>query len=288
MNIRTVASLAIAVFLGLVAVVMVRGYLSRSQPALTGQPIAGGVPIVVAATAVPRGATLQPGMLKVVNYPAASVPAGAFSTVDQLAGAGPTARAALRAMAVNEPVLAPKVTEPGGKPNLSGALAPGKRAISVRSSDVNGVAGFVLPGDRVDILITHAGGNGATVTQVLADNVRVLGVDQTDDVDTDKPQVAKAVTVEVTPQEAQIISLAQSVGTVTLSLRQAEDIAPLVRRTAVVTDIGGSDLGMTATATPRARSVRKAPPARPAPDSGLTQVRVTRGIEISAYPVSSN
>ena len=130
----------------------------------------------------------------------------------------------------NEPLLVGNVSGPGGKLNLSSTVAPGMRAVSLRSNDVAGVGGFVLPGDRVDILLTRATGSGEhtdTVTQILAENVRVLGVDQSDNDQADKPVVAKAITVEVTPEQAQSISLGQTVGTVSLTLRHVADDAPL-------------------------------------------------------------
>src|SRR5206468_5788170 len=156
------------------------------------------------------GVTLEPPLLKVANYPLDSVPVGSFKTVAEVAGGPAGKRLALRSLALNEPVLANKVSGPGGKLNLSGVLTEGMRAVSFRSNDVAGVAGFVLPGDRVDILLTRSVGSGdqaTTVTQVLAENIRVLGVDQSDNDEADKPVVARAVTVEVTPAQAQTISL---------------------------------------------------------------------------------
>ncbi|HEY3696561.1 Flp pilus assembly protein CpaB, partial [Phenylobacterium sp.] len=223
--------------------------------------------------------------LKVVNYPAESVPAGAFSNVSQLSGTGPAARLALRAIAANEPILPTKVSGPGGKATMSGVLTQGMRAISVRSSDVAGVGGFVLPGDRVDILVTRTVGTGQnpqTVTQALAENVRVMGVDQSDNVDADKPVVAKAVTIEVTPDQAQAISLAQSVGAVTLSLRQVADDTALVRKATTVSDLGR--FGAPPAATPARRVARAKAPA----GAGMIEVHVTRGTEISGYPIRAN
>src|SRR6266550_948000 len=109
------------------------------------------------------------------------------------------------------------------------------------STDVTGVGGFVLPGDRVDVLLTRtvSGGNDAnnTVTQVLAENVRVLGVDQSANDEADKPVVSKAITVEVTPDQAHSIALGQSVGTVSLTLRRVADDAPLARKSTAVSDL---------------------------------------------------
>ncbi len=290
MNIRTIASFAIAILLGLVAVVMVRSYLGRATHDAGGaKAVAGGSPVVVAVQTIERGALLQPSLLKVVNYPADSVPAGAFTDLSQFTGSGPTARIALRAIAANEPIQASKVSGPGGRSTLSGVVTTGMRAISLRSGDVAGVAGFVLPGDRVDILLTRQIGEGATaqtVTQALAENVRVLGIDQSDDTEADKPQVAKAVTVEVTPEQAQAIALAQSVGSISLALRQVADDSALVRKATTVTDLGRfgarSQPALAGGPAPAAAAPK---PAASAP--GMVEIHVTRGTEISGYPVKA-
>ncbi|HZZ36709.1 MAG TPA: Flp pilus assembly protein CpaB [Caulobacteraceae bacterium] len=282
MNIRTIATLAVAILLGLVAVLLVRNYLGAARKNVVQTAAAAPMaPVVVAASPVARGLTLEPPLLKVVNYPADSVPAGSFKTVAELTAGPAGKRLALRTLALNEPVLANKVSGPGGKLNLSGVLTDGMRAVSFRSNDVAGVAGFVLPGDRVDILLTRAAGSGdqaTTVTQVLAENVLVLGVDQSANDEADKPQVAKAVTVEVTPAQAQAISLAQSVGAISLALRHVADEAPLARKVTTVADLGFN--------RPAARAAGPARPRRPGPPTH--EVRVTRGVETTGYPVLNN
>jgi pilus assembly protein CpaB len=273
MTLRTIASLAIAILLGLIAVVMVRNVMSAKPAGVQNAANASLTPVVVAALPIERGASLKPVMLKVVDYPNNAVPAGAFKTIGEVAGAA-NARTAMRSMTANEPVLNDKLSGAGGKTNLSGALTPGMRAVSVRSDEVNGVGGFVLPGDRVDILLTRTIGGGdaaTTVTQVLAENSLVLGVDQSSDVEANKPLVAKSVTVEVTPDQAQTISLAHSVGAISLSLRQISDKDALVRKATTVADLGGFGR------KPVARAAKAKPKGR--------EVRVTRGVETIGYAV---
>lgn len=274
MSIRTIATFAVAIFLGLLTVLLIRSVLSDKATAITTAS-AGVTPVVVANGAITRGQTLQPAMLRVVSFPTVSVPANSFRTVEQVIPAGAPPRVAMREFVANEPLVAAKLSGPGSKANLAGALTPGMRAVGVRVTDVAGVGGFVLPGDRVDVMVTRQVGTGATISsvvQVLAENTRVLGVDQSSEAD--EPVVAKAVTLEVTPDQAQTISLAQAVGAVTLALRQAADVAPLVRHSMTVSDLGG------------VRAVR--PPVRRravAPRTQTAQVRVTRGVEISGYPM---
>lgn len=269
-SIRSLATLGAAIFLGLLAVFLTRAYLGNAQRSVsTGAPVGAVVPVVVAATDVPRGAALQVAMLKVVPYPADAAPARAFHTVAQLTGGPGQQRLALRSMVANEPIMPISITGPGGKLNLSGVVSPGMRAVSLRSNDVAGVGGFVLPGDRVDILLTRAQGGGSeaasnTLTQILASNVRVLGVDQSDNDEADKPVVAKAVTVEVTPEQAQSISLGQQIGAISLTLRRVADEAPLTTKAMTVADLGP---------TPRKTAGVSAAPA----------IRVIRGVEASRF-----
>lgn len=275
MPIRTIVTLTVAVLLGLIAVLLVRSYLGAQRPNAKGVEQAS-VPVVVAAQAIDRGKPIEAAQLKVVNYPVQAVPAGAFRNISDLAGASADKRLALRTLAPNEPVLATRVSGPGGRLVLSATLGEGMRAVSMRANEVSGVAGFVLPGDRVDILLTRSVGqeNPTTVTQVLAENVRVLAIDQSDNDEVDKPVVARAVTVEVTPNQAQMIALAQNVGQVSLSLRQISDQAPLSRRAITVAQLGFFR-------APAPPSARRATAVR------LTghPVRVTRGVETAEYRV---
>jgi pilus assembly protein CpaB len=266
MNIRTIVTLAVAILLGLVAVLLVRSYLGSARPPTATQVALATKPVVVAAQPIERGVALQPQLLKVVNYPADAVPADAFGAVTQLTPPASPGRLALRSLAANEPILAASVSGPGGKLNLSTIIHPGMRAISLRSGDIAGVAGFVLPGDKVDIFLTR-GASGTTVTQVLAQDILVLGVDQIASQETDKPVVARAVTVEVTPEQAQKIMLAQSVGSVSMSLRHVADDAGLTRMATTSGDLGFA---------PR-------PSGAPPRPRNIVQVRVTRGLETSGY-----
>lgn len=274
MSIRSLISLSVAIFMGLIALFLVRGYLvsHSSGPAVAARATA---PVVVAAAPIARGAKLKPEMLKIANYPRESVPQGALTTIEKaMKSPDGSPRTAVRDMVANEAVVASKLSGSDSHPNLSGVLAPGMRAVSVKSSEVAGVGGFALPGDRVDVLVTRQVGSGQktnSVLQVLAENVRVMGVDQSSD--TEKPTLSKAVTIEVTPEQAQAIALARAVGEVSLALRQADDTAPLSRRAMTVSDLGP----VGAPVQRPARRIHVAHPAQP------PVVRVTRGVEVASY-----
>jgi pilus assembly protein CpaB len=280
MPLRTIATFAIAIVLGLIAVVLINVYMGGTRKAQVAQAQAGvGSPVVVAQAPISRGGVIQPAQLKVVNYPAGSVPAGAFTTISQLTGGKDQQRIALRDLGPDEPVLANRVTLPGGKLNLATEISPGMQAVTFHSNDVAGVGGFVLPNDRVDIMLSRSVGGGNNtqtmpLTQVIAENIRVLGVDQSDDQEQNKPVVAKAITVEVTPEQAQQITLAQSMGTVSLALRHVDDTAPVTRLATTAVSFGFFQAPRPAEA--HGRAVRKGP-----------EIRVTRGTDTTAYQLVS-
>jgi pilus assembly protein CpaB len=161
--------------------------------------------------------------LLLADYPPASVPQGAFDAIERLAG--PTEdRVILRAVEPNEPVLASKVSGLGGRAILSTVIDPKMRAVTISVNDVKGVAGLIQPGDRVDVMLTrNPAGNQATAqgqsNDILLQNVKVLGIDQQTDDKKDTPAIAKAVTLEVSPEDGQKLTLAGAIGSLSLSLR---------------------------------------------------------------------
>jgi pilus assembly protein CpaB len=285
MRARTLLTTAIAVFFGLIAVFLVQNYLGNARRAVAKAGQTGSMmPVVVAAQPIARGMTLTPDLLKVVNYPVNAVPNGSMQTLTAFSGGKTSARIALRSLAPNEPVLAGRITAPGARNNLSAALGEGMRAVSLRSGEVAGVGGFVLPEDHVDILVTRSVEGGAnssqnTVTQLLGENIRVLAVDQSDNDESVKPVVSRVVTVEVTPDQAQAISLAQAVGQVSLALRQDHDNRPLDRQITRVADLGKQVTPVNKPVLQRVR-VRAA---KPKAEVQGTTVHVTRGVVTTAY-----
>jgi len=212
--------LAIAVILGGVAI---WGVLGMQQARLT----ASNVVVVVAARPIELGQTLTPDMLRLQAWPVGALPQGAFTQISEITG-GAT-RVALRSIEPNEPILASRVSGAGGRATLSATIAEGHRAVAIRVNDVIGVGGFVLPGDFVDVLLTREENEGrrgdrAMRTDLLIANIRVLAIDQTANESRNDPQVARAVTIEVTPEDGQKVALATQVGTLSLALRRADEI----------------------------------------------------------------
>jgi pilus assembly protein CpaB len=193
--------------------------------------------VVVAKVALNFGDQLTAPKMAIVEMPPASVPQGAFAKIEELAAEN---HVVLRSMAPGEPVLATKISGMGGRAILSTLIDPTMRAAAIRVNDVNGVAGFVQPGDRVDVLLTRSKtGNDReqTDTTLLLQNVKVLGIDQQADDKTDKPTVAKTLTLEVSPDDAQKLTLASSIGNLSVSLRNYADPAPVAARRLTIGDL---------------------------------------------------
>lgn len=182
--------------------------------------------VVVAARPIELGQALTPDMLRMQPWPAEALPQGAFTQLSDITGG--EARVALRAIEPNEPILASRVSGAGGRATLSATITEGHRAVAIRVNDVVGVGGFVLPGDFVDVLLTRPEGSGynnqTMRTDLLIEHTRVLAIDQSANDATDDPQVARAVTIEVTPEDGQKVALASQIGTLSLALRRADDI----------------------------------------------------------------
>lgn len=274
--------LAIAILLGGAAVWGLLNMQSASSRAHTGATV------VVAARSIELGQALTPDMLRMQPWPADALPQGAFTQISELTAGD--ARVALRAIEANEPILASRVSGAGGRATLSATIAEGHRAVAIRVNDVVGVAGFVLPGDFVDVLLTREEGSGysnqAMRTDLLIRSVRVLAIDQTANDNRDDPQVARAVTIEVTPEDGQKVALASQIGTLTLALRRADEIGSAQTAAQPVQTIRIQDLRAEAEAR---RPVAAPAPARPrvrADISGPT-VEIIRGFTSNRATVAS-
>jgi pilus assembly protein CpaB len=232
--------MASAVVFGLLAVFVAQAWLNYQADlrlkSLDGQrkPVATRT-IVVAAKPLRFGIPLMQQNLREVAWPDGAIPSGTFSSVADLLASG--RRIVLSSFEPNEPILAAKITGPGQKATLSAVIQDGMKAVTIRVNDVDGVAGFVLPGYRVDILMTRHADKAANSTDVVLQNVRVLAVDQLADDASDKPTVVKAVTLEVDTVAAQRVSLAASVGSLSLALRKAGEATVEGTRRVTVIDL---------------------------------------------------
>jgi pilus assembly protein CpaB len=175
--------------------------------------------IVVAGKPLRFGNELSAPLLREIPWSEDSLPAGAFAKIDDVLAPGK--RVVLAAIEVNEPILSVKITGPGQRATLSAVLHDGMKAVTIRVSDIEGVAGFVQPGDRVDIALTRLDGKGGATTDVVLQNATVLAIDQISDERAANVAVAKSVTLEVDTVAAQKLDLAASLGNLSLLLRKA-------------------------------------------------------------------
>lgn len=227
MRTSTVVMIAFAVLFGLIAVFLAQTWLNNQAEqrmrSLEAQkkPDVPARTIVVAARPLRFGDELAGAALREVPWPQDALPHGAFAKISELTS---SRRVVVLPMEANEAVLASKITGPGQRATLSAVLGEGMKAVTIRVNDVEGVAGFVLPGDHVDVVLTRQTDKDNASNDVIVQNVRVLAVDQQADARAEKAAVVKAVTVEVDETDAQKLSLAAAVGTMSLLLRKAGEV----------------------------------------------------------------
>ena len=242
MRLGSILMFLLAIVFGIAAVVLAQNWLEgqatlASRGPEAGMPIRPENTVVVAAQSLRFGTEVKPEHLREIAWPDGATPSGTFESIsDLLSGEG--RRVVLSPIEANEAVLSWKVTGPGERATLSAVVGDGMRAMSVRINDVLGVAGFVLPGDRVDIMLTRSAQDQGAFTDVLLQNVKVLAIDQTADERAEKPSLAKTATLEVNSIDAQKLTLAQTVGSLSLALRSAGSVDAAAPRRVTLSDLG--------------------------------------------------
>lgn len=176
--------------------------------------------VVAAIDQLPAGTQLTPQNLKLADWPASMPLPGSFSKPEQIVG-----RSLLYPVSANQPVVDSNLAAPGSGFGLSVKIPEGMRAISIRSNDVVGVAGFLYPGSHVDVLLTYRPDNAAApLTQTILQDVDVLTAGQTLEPDPrGKPQTVNVVTLLLSPRDAQKLVLATQQGSVQFVLRNGAD-----------------------------------------------------------------
>ena len=228
-------------FMLLLAIAMggVAAYLAREWIAAHAVPTVHSGTVVVAAVPLGFGIALNRESVTEIPWAAGKMPEGAFATKDELFKDG--RRVALAPLQRNELILKTKVTGPGQRASLSSLLDEGKRAVTVRVDDVRGVAGFVLPGDRVDVVLIRSvhgpSGSDENISDVVLQHIKVLAIDQLTNEQKETPTIARAVTLEVDTDQAQKILLATNVGKLSLILRQAGETNPAVAKRVTERDL---------------------------------------------------
>lgn len=220
-NARAVWMLMVSILLGLVVTAMAVVWVGQKGSITANK-------VVVAAMDIELGSKLNPQMLITVDWPSGSTPQGAFSDLKELQG-----RVVKSSVQRGEAVLSNKLAPAGTQGGLSAVIAEGKRAMTVRVNDVVGVAGFALPGNYVDVMVNtqqdrdRKTDENRQISKTVLEHVLVLAVAQEASRDETKPKVVNAVTLELTPEDAEILDLARNVGTLSLVLRNQVDKTPV-------------------------------------------------------------
>jgi len=278
--------LLVALVMGGAAAFLARAWIERH----TAPQAAAAATIVVAAAQLPFGTALTEDNTTEIPWAGGHIPEGAYAKKIDLLKDG--RRVVLGQLDRSEIVLRTKITAPGQRASLSTLLEEGQRAVTVRVDDVRGVAGFILPGDRVDVVLMREnrqsqGREVENSADVLLEFVKVLAIDQILNERSDQPTVTsvpKAVTLQVNPEQAQKVLLASNIGKLSLVLRQpGESRASQARR---ITD---EDLGPAFARAAVAKEASVGPAAVPvAPPKDIddrAKVTIFHGMDAKTYEV---
>ena len=208
---RAMAMILLSLVAGIAAVVLAANWVGQQAAENT-------TPVIVASSDLDPGTPLVLAVLQQVPWPSGAVPVGAFKDMKGLEG-----RVVRAPVFKGEAILEPKLAPEGTKGGLTSIIQAGKRAISVKVNEVVGVAGFALPGSFVDVMVHTTDSKNKAVSKIVLQRILVLAVAQEANRDETKPKVVSAVTLEVTPQEAEKIDLARSIGALSLVLRNPID-----------------------------------------------------------------
>lgn len=271
---RSLMLIVISLALATAAAVLANRWVS-SRAAAVDATRPQTVPLVAASSDIPFGATIESKQLKTIDVLARERPPGSFTDPAQVVG-----KVAKSEIYADEVLLERRFGTAGTGSALASVLAPNMRAVSVRVDDVVGVGGFILPGNRVDVVAARGDGNRAWAETILSD-VKVLAVDQQASSDKNAPVVVRAVTLEVSPEGAEELARAKQLGALQLSLRNPGDKSvhvagayPPVETPLVVAEAAPpAAMNGMRSAAPRIRRARAAEPA----------VSVIRGTEVSRH-----
>jgi len=215
MNKNTLVFIVLSIAFGIGAVLIARNWLAENKPQnLT----AGQVSVFTVNVELPTGAILDPKYVVSTVIPESLLPKGAVTDRKQL-----DEMIVKHKLFVGDIIRQERLVKKGEGSSLASLIGKDKRAISIRVNDVVGVAGFLLPGNKVDVLSTHKTKNKNVSTDVILSNVKILAIDQKASDDENKPQIVRAVTLELDLQQAEILMNARSRGDIQLALRNPNE-----------------------------------------------------------------
>ena len=275
MRLAAILSLGTSVLLGTGALLVARVWMvpsAKPGAAAALSQAAPTTPVVLAKAELKYGDTVTADKLTVARLPVGAAPQGAFATIQQVVGQAGGPPVALAALSMREPILPTKISGPGMRNSVSAQIAPGMRAYSIKISDILGVGGHALPGDRVDVVMTREpdtknpnADRHALISDVVVQDVRLLGVNLNVD-PASNATAAQAdphtATLEVSLDDAQKLAVAGGVGTLSLALRRAgaNEVAPA--RQVLVNDLSTGAV-RSAPRSVTVRAIRRPAPAEP-------------------------
>ena len=267
-NLKAIGLIVVALVIGLAAAAYATGMVSRQAGIASNK-------VVVAAVDIEPGSKINAEMLSTLEWPSSAVPPDGFKDAKELQD-----RIAKVNVLRGEPLLERKLAPLGTLGGLSAVIADGKRAMTVRVNDVVGVAGFALPGNYVDVMVNaqqdkERNEEARQISKTVLERVLVLAVAQEAGRDDTKPKVVSAVTLELSPDDAEKLDLARSVGTLSLVLRNQVDQKTVETAGATKTELFGAKpapaLKLVAAGKPKAAAPRPASSAPQAPCVEVTQ-----------------
>jgi pilus assembly protein CpaB len=256
--------LAAALASGGLAALLAMRYLQQKATPLAAQPIRSSM--VVAARALPVGTIVSDQHVKTIEWTGGALPLGYIGNPQEVVGRG-----LISDLQENEPLLESKLAPKGAGGGLPIIISEGKRALTMRVNEVSGVAGFVTPNTRVDVLLTmeNQGPGSEPATRIIMQDMRVLAAGQSIQPDKEgKPQSVPVVTFLVSPEQAETLALASGQGSIQLALRNQLDTTEIrttgTRRSVLMRGPGSP--------APRRSASRAPAPAPPAPESQVVEV----------------
>ena len=288
MDRRLITVMGMSILLAIVVSAGFYWFTIRSGSGSTKSPVKG---LLVAANALPMGTSIQAASVKTIQVPVAVFPKGGFSKLEEVRD-----RPVMSNILADEPILEGRLAARGSGMGLAPMIAPGSRAVSVRVNDVVGVAGFVLPGMHVDVLVTgRSPRNESSVTKTVLQNILVLSAGQTIQPEPKHQSIiTPVVTLQVSPAQAEILTLANSEGHIQLVLRNSSDQTVEKTTGSELNDLYGFHREPPPASKPalRARPVQVAlaapPPILRSPEPARDQIVIIRGNLKTVEPVSAD
>ncbi len=220
---KAIAMLVVSLAMGGGALWLANNWLKQQYGAATS-PDEKVATVVVAAQMIPLGTPVEAKHIKLTSMPAELAPANSFTMLEEVVG-----QVAKVDIYSDDIMRAERLSKPGDGSVFASLITPEKRAVTIRVNDVVGVAGFLLPGNFVDVISSVEMDNRKVVkTTTVLENIKVLAVDQTARTDDNKPVIVRAVTLEVTPSEAEKLMTETNRGSIQLALRNPKDAAPVL------------------------------------------------------------